>query len=697
MFFAIFAFLLASTPQAERRLLTQTTEIRALENDHAVSNGPPFRLQGQIVAKAFPGFLFNDTTGGIVISPSTNQTQWSVGDIVEIDGNTRVINLGVIFATAQTLRVLRHEDPPAPKTVQAGDILNGTVNYQPVRLNGVIYDASCDEIDPRWTWFILISNGEKIAVALNETLKFPQTRDKYVGCSVEITGVCIPGNNGGRLFLGSRLEIPSLDSIRILDTLPLDPFDVDEFKPNKNSPHLTGSRFDARKKVSGQVLAAWGSQSFLLKAGSYLTIRVKLRSQQQLPPHGTHVTVSGFVIRDSFFVTFTDALCRRNKPDERPVDRHPPLINAKNLFRDESGMPHIRMRYDGQLIRLKGTVRAYSNINASDQHMLLEADSQDIWIEIGKLTTPPIGSVIDISGICMMTAEHDASGFDRIRTISLIPRSQKDIRVVSTPSWWTPVRSLLTIGALLLLMSVILVWTTLLKKLAERRGRDLAKSQVASATNALKVYERTRLAVELHDSLSQTLTGVSFEVNTAGDLIGTDESKVRKHLSIAAKALDACRIELRNCLWDLRSQALEEDDMNEAIRLTLGQDIGGSQTTIRFNVARQLFTDNTAHAILRIIRELVTNAVRHGHATHIRVAGTIDGGQVLFSVRDDGCGFDPDNAPGPREGHFGLDGIRERIERIDGTFSINSERGQGTTAVVTIPLPQTQTIQKEER
>ena len=598
------------------------------------------------------------------------------------------VKIGVIFSNAQTVRVLRHASPPEPISIQAADIGAGRANYRAVRLTGVIYNASPDEIDPNWSWIFLISGGEKIAIAMNDVPRPPRSFSDYIGSTVELTGVCVPGNNGGRLFLGSRMEIPSLDAIRILDIVPKDPFDVDLFQPNKNSTRPTVERFDARKKTSGTVLAVWGAHSFLLKADQQLTIRVKLRDNIAPPLCGTQVTVSGFVSKNSFFVTFTDALFRESSADGAPD--YPTVLHlaGSELYKKADGHPCIPVSYDGQTVNLVGTVRAHSNVSAAERRILLDANGYAVQIEMGSFPLPPIGSIVNITGICMMMTEQDAAGFDRVCAISLIPRSPDDIKVISTPSWWTPSRSLMTIGTLILLLIVIFIWCALLKKLAEHRGQALAKAQIAGATNALKVYERTRLAVELHDSLSQTLTGVSFEVNTANDLVGRDESRVRKHLDIATKALNACRVELRNCLWDLRSQALEETNMNEAIRLTLGYDIGDTQTKIRFNVPRQIFTDNTAHAILRIIRELVTNAIRHGHATHIRVAGAIEAGQVLFSVRDDGRGFNPANAPGPREGHFGLDGIRERIERIGGTLTLTSERGHGTSAVMTIPLPQ---------
>ena len=193
--------------------------------------------------------------------------------------------------------------------------------------------------------------------------------------------------------------------------------------------------------------------------------------------------------------------------------------------------------------------------------------------------------------------------------------------------------------------------------------------------------------MELHDTLAQNLTGVSMEIEAANDLRGDAPRPMLDHLGIAAKALKSCRDELRNCLWDLRSQALEETDMTKAVLKTLQPVVNDSRLAVRFNVPRARLSDNTAHALLRVIRELVVNAIRHGNATTVKVAGTIDGDKLLCSVTDDGCGFNPDAAPGILQGHFGIQGIQERIDEIGGTYEISSTPGKGTKATISVPIP----------
>jgi signal transduction histidine kinase len=112
---------------------------------------------------------------------------------------------------------------------------------------------------------------------------------------------------------------------------------------------------------------------------------------------------------------------------------------------------------------------------------------------------------------------------------------------------------------------------------------------------------------------------------------------------------------------------------------------------LRVNVPRSRLTDNTAHAVLRVVRELVLNSVRHGGATKVWIAGAIDDGRAKFSVRDNGSGFDPARAPGPAQGHFGLRGIHERLAGFGGTLEIDSRPGAGTAVTVTLQMNKEQT------
>ncbi len=241
------------------------------------------------------------------------------------------------------------------------------------------------------------------------------------------------------------------------------------------------------------------------------------------------------------------------------------------------------------------------------------------------------------------------------------------------PPWWTPAKFIILVALLVAVLAGSGVWNFLLNRKAERRGKQLYAEQIGHALAEQKVEDRTRLAVELHDSISQTLTGVALQLD--GGEINT-----------AKTMLAACRGELRRCLWDLRSRTFEEKDMTEAVERTIAPHLNKTTASVRFNVPREDISDPTIHAVIRIIRELVVNAIRHGSARHLKIAGERHDDTISFSVLDDGTGFDPSSAPGPEQGHFGLLGIRERLEDFDGTLSIKSATGNGTKITVTMKV-----------
>ena len=293
-----------------------------------------------------------------------------------------------------------------------------------------------------------------------------------------------------------------------------------------------------------------------------------------------------------------------------------------------------------------------------------------------------LGYEIEVSGVCCAQFEHPIPGsFPSFCGFTIYPRVPEDLVILRRPPWWTPLRLATVIGFLLAALVAILVWNRTLHRLSERRGRELAREQLRHATSELKVEERTRLAVELHDSISQTLTGVALQIDAAQGSAASP-SAAGRFLDTARAMLASCRQELRCCIWDLKSRTFDESDMTEAVTRTLAPHLGETEAQVRFNVPRSILSESATHDILRIVRELAVNAIRHGKARHLRIAGEYRNGLVRFSIRDDGIGFDPHDIPGPAQGHFGLQGIRERISGRNGDMTVESAPGKGTKITV---------------
>lgn len=250
--------------------------------------------------------------------------------------------------------------------------------------------------------------------------------------------------------------------------------------------------------------------------------------------------------------------------------------------------------------------------------------------------------------------------------------------------WWSHTELLIIIGVLFGILATSIIWNRSIQAISSRRARRLAQEEIAHARTRLKVEERTELAVEIHDALSQTLTGIALQLEAALDIGRQAPERAERCLTTASQMLASCRHELRGCLWDLRTRTFEERDLTEALTQTLAPHLTGIQTHVLFNVPRSRLSESTVHTILKIVRELAVNAIRHGHAHSIRIVGEMTDGTIHFSVSDDGCGFDVAAVPGPRDGHFGLQGIRERLRKYGGTMTIDAT-ASGTRVAVSMP------------
>ena len=615
------------------------------------------------------------------------------GDRITASGFTKISTNSLIpTAYCEKISVLSHGTPPKPIDVTADDFHSGRFDHAYIRIRGVVRDVFLDEIDPSWIYIVIGSGRGSVSTALNISQTDRSDLTDIEGSEVAISGICrrLRGErrSGSRHMLRRILGIPNMAGIEMLYPPPNDPFDAPGIESTRNmSPEelsATGMR-----STHGNVLAVWSPNHLLLAPPQGGILRCDIKGGA-LPKCGESVDVAGLPTTDLFRINLTRAIWRKSATATKPSAEKPERITAEQLFTDENGKPMIQTKYHGRRVTVSGIVRSMPAEGSPEGRIYLESGRFTLPIDVsavpGVLKTLSLGCEIAVTGICVTETDSWApyASFPHIRDVFLVPQAEIGIAILRRPSWWTPQRLLIALAALLALTLGILGWNISLHRLAERRGRELAEESIARAETDMKVLERTRLAVELHDSVAQNLTGVAMELETARQYQDGAPVELLNHMGIAWRTLKSCRDELRNCLWDLRNNALEETDMESAIRKTLLPHIKGIELVLRFKVPRQMLSDNTTHAMLRVIRELVLNGIRHGKAKTIRIAGDIDGSTLKFSVRDDGCGFDPENCPSVDDGHFGLQGIRERVAQLGGTMSVSSEPGKGTKTTITI-------------
>ena len=643
---------------------------------------------GESATHSYP---VSDASGHIVLRANQPVPVRDIrsGDLVRARGFIDLSQFSPACARLAEITRLAPGVPPKPTAVTGKDLTTGHYDEQFVTLEGCVRDAFFDDVDPNYGVLVLDTESEKVNVLFSAVGLAQTNLESLINARVAVEGLCLTSSPGSRKMNGRHINATGIDAIRVLDNAVGSLFDVQNLESLLTRSGEEISRM-GRRRVFGKVIAAWGDNSFLVRYMNRDVVRVEL-ARGRLPAYGEWVEAVGFPETDMYFVNLSRADWR---PHGQPTTSDEPVqdVSPADILLDDMGRSKINIRYHGQAVRLRG--KLLSVPSSDDRRLILECDGFNVPVDVSA--DPSLadglsaGCQVSIAGICVMDIEswRPNAIFPRIKGFSVVPRTSRDITVLSRPSWWTPGRLTTALCALGALLVGILLWNTTLRRRVEKRSRELSQETVARVTSELKVGERTRLAMELHDSIVQSLTGVSMEIRTADRIADEDRAGMHGHLSLAVKTLDSCRKELRNCLWDLRNLTLEDEDVNDAIRRTLAPHVGNTELAVRFNVPRELFCDNTAHTILRIIRELAINAVQHGKATSVRVAGSIEGGKLLFSVRDNGCGFDPDTAPGMAQGHFGLQGIRDRIESFEGEMSVQSAPGKGAKVTIALTVPQ---------
>ena len=146
--------------------------------------------------------------------------------------------------------------------------------------------------------------------------------------------------------------------------------------------------------------------------------------------------------------------------------------------------------------------------------------------------------------------------------------------------------------------------------------------------------------------------------------------------------------DLRNSVWALRTAPLAGRSFAEsldAIVAHLGADRPG-RIRLRFEGRPFSVPNFVAGNLMLVVQEAVRNAVHHGEANAIDVTVRYDEASkgIDITVSDDGSGFDAATCRGPKQGHFGLQGMRERIEGLGGQFSLETAPGRGTTVAAEV-------------
>jgi signal transduction histidine kinase len=283
------------------------------------------------------------------------------------------------------------------------------------------------------------------------------------------------------------------------------------------------------------------------------------------------------------------------------------------------------------------------------------------------------------------------------------------LHITITPPFWQTWWFLGTLG--LVVVGAILAGFRLRLKGLETHKRDLEK-QVQERTRALEqkaqeleallaentrlsqqsqelavLEERNRLARDLHDSITQSLFGITLNAEIAARLLHSGEIN-QTGLSLQelkALALDALG-EMRLMIYELRPSVFDQEGLVAALQARLDAVEGrvGLQTNLVLQGEIRLAPQFEA-GLYRIAQEALNNVLKHAHASHVTIHLAQDAQLIAMEIADDGVGFDPLLAADA--GGMGLRNMQERARELGFNFEVLSRPGQGTKIMLRRPLP----------
>lgn len=202
--------------------------------------------------------------------------------------------------------------------------------------------------------------------------------------------------------------------------------------------------------------------------------------------------------------------------------------------------------------------------------------------------------------------------------------------------------------------------------------------------------ERGRIAREVHDTLAQGYVGISVQLEITARLLQTSKEAALNQLNETKKLVRSSLAEARSSIWNLRAQGEDAEILPARLAASAKsrEQSGGPCIGVQVRGSYRPLNRKVEDEVLRIAQEAINNAVRHAKATHIGVTLTYDRAKLLLEVTDDGSGFEQPAESFVSQGHFGLQGMRERAAGIKAEIHVQSEPGKGTRVLVDLNMAQ---------
>lgn len=243
-------------------------------------------------------------------------------------------------------------------------------------------------------------------------------------------------------------------------------------------------------------------------------------------------------------------------------------------------------------------------------------------------------------------------------------------------------------------MAVYLFFSSVIRT-SQERGALVAKLEAAQRelqaarekdVELAALRERERLARDLHDSLGHALTTIAVQLEAIQRLYRVDPERGAEHVEELKALTRSSLAELRRSLDGLRAPGLGERRLSEALQ-ALSVEVGrraALEVVCRVPPEADSLNPAVQEALWRVAQESLTNVERHARARRVELRLELQSEAATLTVQDDGIGIPPQAEA--RRGHYGLRGMRERVEGLGGEFTLASGADGGAQIIAVLPL-----------
>jgi len=495
----------------------------------------------------------------------------------------------------------------------------------------------------------------------------------YVDAKLRTRGVLLL-----HLLAAPVLLVPSRGFIDVVEAAPGEPFAT----AKSSIAAIRSADADAfcgpRVRIAGEITYRDARSFFVQDASGGIRVRTDHSFTNKV---GEKVEVAGFPSMGSARI-LTEPVIRPAKTVESAQPRD---LNLGDAISPEA---------KGILVRLNATLltqKTNGNVIALELQEQQRVLFATLSLGEGRLPQMLPGSRVQVTGVCddetpvSSVAGNKPPRAEFLSAPTILLRRAQDVRLLSGPPWWTWKKAAWLVGLLLAISATALLWVHLLHRRLERQR----SAQVAFSQRVLGKLEeeRRRIAVNLHDSLGQTLLVIKNHALLASRSASEEHGVLGRLEEISGVTSQAIE-EVRRITHDLRPYQLDRLGLAQAIRASVNaaSENGLIQFASLLEDIDGLFEKEAEIHVYRIVQEAITNVVKHSGATEATVVIKKRDALVSLSIRDNGRGFDPAK-PSSRANDlgYGLTGIAERVRILKGTLAIEAQPGLGTDLTIEVP------------